>query len=231
MAWRHSGRNGAFRRCDRVRNTGRTDCEPLSLSSCDRDGSESTASTASTKSRAGVTNSTAPRSRHNGSERGPSLVTTGTPSARPAMTVVRRLLTPSGYGWMRTSQARRCAAMSGGSSSPVAMTRPCNRESDSSSRTNASLPRPTNSAVRLGSAQQDLTHGDAQERRDQRTASAEMSDDLRPWWQVPQPRLGAFAGCLPRRRSARSRESEARSPLHASTAPCLAALDPTSGSK
>ena len=59
-----------------------------------------------------------------GSDRAPRLVTTGTRLASPAITLPRRELTPSGYGWRRRSQARRWAATSTGDSSPVAVTRP-----------------------------------------------------------------------------------------------------------
>ena len=44
------------------------------------------------------------------------VVATGTPLARTAISVPRRLLAPSGYGWMTRSQARRYSAIRGAGS-------------------------------------------------------------------------------------------------------------------
>ena len=84
----------------------------------------STAAAASAAGSGPGTTATPVDAAQSGSDRAPRLVTTGTRLASPAITLVRRELTPSGYGWRRRSQARRWAATSAGGSSPVPVTRP-----------------------------------------------------------------------------------------------------------
>ena len=71
----------------------------------------------------GGTSRTARDSRHTGSLRRPSVVTTGIPCARAAINVPRRLLAPSAYGCATTSHACRTADSVSGGSAPVAWTR------------------------------------------------------------------------------------------------------------
>ena len=60
-----------------------------------------------------------PVSRHTASVSAPAVVTVATPFASAAITDVRRVVTPSGYGCTTTSQARSAAAMSACEMAPV----------------------------------------------------------------------------------------------------------------
>ena len=116
----------------------------------------------------------------------PCVVTTGTRANRPAITVVRRDVTPSGYGCSITSHAAICAARSAAFSGPVALTRSARlRSRATSADRNASLPEPMSRKCTDGCASATSSDRVVEQRRHQRAVRAEMSDQ-------PAPSPGAY---------------------------------------
>ncbi len=109
--------------------------------------------TASTRCAGSCTGASAaaPVSRHTASVSAPSVVTIGTPFASPAITDVRRVVTPSGYGCTSRSHARSAAATSTRDNRPLAHVRLCSTRCPIDRRSrNSTLRSPTNANLARG---------------------------------------------------------------------------------
>ena len=126
-----------------------------------------------------LVSATAFASRQIDSLRRSSFVTTGIPSDSNASVDVRRVVTPSGYGWIITSHRRSCGATASALRTPVACTRSaaCGRVA-MNDVLNASLSRPISRTRACASARTTSRAG---------ASSAVTSDVCVPKWPTVCP--------------------------------------------